>query len=217
MKAREALFAFFLLPTALQAQTNGKTDEEILHTVDNARSQAGSWIDASLFELNSKAMHGDIEAGKLADKVDKGRKQQRKWEASAWSPAYSSLQPGEYVDLAMGNGTVLVMGTARTAAARRLPIPPSSNSDQKIGYMVYAPPEIRSRILMEGLRHDISDWSALTQFDGREPEQDPFLTAWRMAWFDAQNMFCKYNPGAKLTDLNNEEQACKSSAPQKAR
>jgi hypothetical protein len=45
----------------------------------------------------------------------------------------------------MGNGVVAVNGTIQTAVSRGLPIPPSTaKPDEKIVYMVKAPPEIRS-------------------------------------------------------------------------
>lgn len=104
-----------------------------------------------------------------------------------------------------------VSGTIGTAISRGLPPPPSpAKPDEKIIYMVKAPPEIRSRILMEGLRHDLTDFSAILQFHGKDSESDGFVVAWKGAWFDAQSIYCKYSPGAKFTNLNNEEQTCSS-------
>ena len=115
---------------------------------------------------------------------------------------------------------VAVSGTIQTAISRGLPPPPSTAElDQKIEkpaqcciYMVKAPPEIRSHILMEGLRDDLNNFAAILQFDGKSAESDSFWVSWKSAWFDAQGVFCRSNPGAKFTNLNGEEQTCKASS-----
>ncbi|MGI0084927.1 MAG: hypothetical protein ACREBQ_07585 [Nitrososphaerales archaeon] len=194
--------------------TENKADVKILDAVQDAREQAGSWIDAYLFDLDRKAMDGNQEAGTLALKIYEEKKQERKWEISAWTLKNSSLEAGESINLELGNGVVAVEGTVQTEISRGLPIPPStSKPEEKIIYMVTAPPEIRSRILMEGLRHDLSNYSALLQFDGEHSDGNPLFVAWKSAWFDAQGVYCKYNPGEKFTDLNGDEQICKSEPP----
>jgi hypothetical protein len=65
---------------------------------------------------------------------------------------------------------------------------------------------------MEGLRHDLNDFAAVLQFDGKSAESNEFWVSWKSAWFDAQDIFCKYSPGAKFTDLNAEGQTCKASS-----
>jgi hypothetical protein len=157
-------------------------------------------------------------AGDLAEKIEEDLKQQNKWEVSAWSLSNSSFRPGESIEFELGNGVVAVRGTIQAAISRGLPIPPSTaEPDQKTSkpaqcciYMVTAPPEIRSRILMEGLRHDLNNFAAILQFDGKSAESDSFWISWKSAWFDAQEVFCKYNQGAQFTDLNGEVQTCKT-------
>ena len=157
-----------------------------------------------------------FKAGDLAGKIDADRKRQDRWEISAWTLSNSALQPGESINLEMGNGVVAVNGTFQTAIARGLPISPSTATpNQKTVYFVTAPPEIRSRILMEGLRDDLNDFAAILQFDGKNAESDSFWVSWKSAWFDAQEVFCKNSPGAKFTNLNGEDQICQAlSAPQ---
>ena len=65
---------------------------------------------------------------------------------------------------------------------------------------------------MEGLLQDLNDFSAILQFDEKDPESDGFVVAWKSAWFDAQGIYCKYNPGAKFTNLNGEDQTCEMSS-----
>jgi len=48
------------------------------------------------------------------------------------------------------------------------------------------------------------------QFDGKDARYDSLWVSWKSAWFDAENIFCKYNAGAKFTDLNDEEQTCRA-------
>ena len=226
MKTQTIVAATLLLCGVLHAQTPAqqKADEKALETVYAARSQADQFLDLAWdSELLKKAIAGDSKARDLANKIDEDRKGQHKWEISAWSLSNSSLRPGESIEFELGNGVVAVRGTIQTAISRGLPVPPSTaQPDQEIDkpaqcciYMVTAPPEIRSRILMEGLRHDLNNFAAILQFDGKSAESDGFWVSWKSAWFDAQEVFCKYNRGAQFTDLNGEEQTCKASpAPQ---
>jgi hypothetical protein len=152
----------------------------------------------------------------LMDKIDADEMREDKWESSAWSPRASFLLPGESMDVPPSKGEAFITGTVRTALARGLPLtPPLPKPDEKIGYAIYAPLEIRSLIAMEGLRHGIANYSEIVRFNGRVPENDPFIISWKPAWFDAEAIYCKYNPGAKFTNLNNEEQTCNSGIPKK--
>jgi hypothetical protein len=162
--------------------------------------------------------HGPQESGPavkaLLDKIDADERRENEWESSAWSPGASSLLPGESIDMPPGGGEAFITGTIRTALVRGLPLPrPLPNSDEKIMYAIYAPPEIRSLIAMEGVRHGIDEYSEIVRFNGRVPEYDSLIISWKPVWFDAEAIFCKYNPGAKFTDLNNEEQMCSSGIP----
>ena len=204
-----ALMLFLSICGHTQVKAEKKTDESILSTVHNARDQAKSWIDAWLHELSLKGMNGDHEAARLVNKISDDRERQEKWELSAWSPSNSSLQPGEYVETELGNGVVVISGNARTAVARGIPAPTTPKPNEKLSYTVTAPPAIRSRILMEGLRHDISNYSVLVQSEGKDPSTNVFIVAWKPAWYDAQDIYCKYNPGAKFIDLNSEEHSCR--------
>jgi hypothetical protein len=155
-------------------------------------------------------MNGDHKAATLVNKIFGDRERQQKWEVSAWSPSNSSLQPGEYVETELGNGAVVISGNAQTAFARGIPAPTTpTKPNEKLLYTVTAPPAVRSRILMEGLRNDISNYSVLVQFEGKDPSTNVFIVAWKPAWYDAQDIYCKYNPGAKFIDLNSEEQSCR--------
>jgi hypothetical protein len=192
-----------------QVKAEKKTDESILSTVHNARDQAKSWIDAWLHELSLKGMNGDHVAARLVDKISDDRERQQKWESLAWSPSNSSLQPGEYVETELGNGAVVISGNAQTAVARGIPAPITTKRNEKLLYTVTAPPAVRSRILMEGLRNDISNYSLLVQFEGKDPSTNVFIVAWKPAWYDARSIYCKYNPRAKFIDLNSEEHSCR--------
>jgi len=218
LKAPAVVTGALLLCGVLQAQGSARkpsddSDEKLLEIGPYAaKTQADQFIEFYLDDLYKRAMMTDAKAGHLADKIREGRKRQDTWEISAWSLSNSSLLPGESIDLELGNGVVSVKGTVKAAISRGLPIPPSPLApDDKIIYMVNAPPEIRSRILMEGLRHDLNNFAALLQFDGKSAGSDGLWVSWKSAWFDAQEVFCKYNPGAKFTDLNAEEQTCKAS------
>jgi hypothetical protein len=213
--------ATLLLYGVFHAQkTQRNEDEKTLETVYAARSEAHDWVNGFWGELLRKGIDGDSKAGELANKIDEDRKHQQRWEVSAWSLSSSYLRPGESISLELGNGVVAVNGTVQTAISRGLPVPPSTiKPDEKIVYMVNAPPEIRSRILMEGLRHDLENFAAILQFEGKDPGNDGFWVSWKSAWFDAQEVFCKYNHGVQFTDLNGEAQTCKpsSSSPNKTR
>jgi hypothetical protein len=203
-----------------QTPTQQKADEKTLETVYAAREQADQFLDLAWDSELKKAIAGDSKAGELANKIDDDRKRQQRWEVSAWSLSNSALRPGESIESELGNGVVAVRGTIQTAISRGLPVPPSTaEPDQKIDkpahccvYMVKAPPEIRSRILVEGLRHDLKNFAAILQFDGKSAESDGFWVSWKSAWFDAQEVFCKYNQGAQFIDLNGEAQTCKTSS-----
>lgn len=213
MKTRAVVTAALLACGILRAQTlaQQKADQKTLDTVYAAREQADQFVKLARENELKKAIDGDPKAGDLARKIDADRKRQAKWEISAWTLANSALQPGESINLEMGNGVVAVNGTFQTAIARGLPISPSTETlNQQTVYFVTAPPEIRSRILMEGLRDDLNDVAAILQFDRKNAESDSFWVSWKSAWFDAQAVFCKYNPGSKFTDLNGEEQFCKA-------
>lgn len=213
MKTRAAMAATLLLCGVLHAQTPAqqKADQKALESVYAAREQADQFLDLAWDDELKKAINGDSRAGQLAAKIDEDRKRQNRWETSAWTLSDSALQPGENIDLELGNGVVSVRGTVQTAISRRLPVPPSTGKrDEAVIYMVTAPPEIRSRILMEGLRHDLNNFATILQFDGKDPANDGFWVSWKSAWFDAEEVFCKYNHGAQFTDLNGEEQTCKT-------
>lgn len=75
-------------------------------------------------------------------------------------------------------------------------------------YVVKAPLDVKAHILMEGLRHRISHWAAIQDFEGKSAD-DQFETWWNTAWFDARNVYCRRSPGAKYFDLSNDEQVCK--------
>jgi hypothetical protein len=203
----------FLGVSRAQTSVQQKSDEKTLDTVYAARKQADDFVNALWGgELLKKGATGIPGAGELANKIDGDRKRQNSWEISAWTLSNSALQPGESINLELGNGVVAVNGTIQTAVSRGLPIPPSTaKPDEKIVYMVKAPPEIRSCILMEGLRDDLNNFAAILQFDGKSAESDSIWISWKSAWFDAQEVFCKYSPGAKFTNLNGEEQTCKAS------
>jgi len=149
----------------------------------------------------------------LLDKIDGDEMRESEWESSAWSPRASALLPGESIGMAPARGQAFIKGTVRTALARGLPLPPPlPKPDEEIMYVVYAPLEIRSLIAMEGLRHGIASYSKIVRFNGRVPEYDPLIISWKPAWFDAEAIYCKYNPGAKFTNLNGEEQTCTASS-----
>lgn len=206
-----ALFFFGVLHAQTRAQQNA--DEKTLDTAYAAREQVDDFVNVLWGELLNKAAGGNSAARELADKIDADRKRQNRWEISAWTLSNSALQPGESINLEPGNGVVAVNGTIQTAISRGLPIPPSTGkTDEKIVYMVTAPPEVRSRILMEGLRDDLNNFAAILQFTGKSAESDSFWVSWKSAWFDTREVFCRSNPGAKFTDLNGEEQTCKASS-----
>jgi hypothetical protein len=241
LKARVEVVMTLLLCGVLLAQSPAlqNASEKTLDAVYDAREQADNFLSFAWDNELKKAIAGNSKAGDLANKIDDDRKRQHKWEVLAWSLPRSSLQAGESIYLELGSGVVAVSGTVSTAISRGLPPPPSSvepgekviyadtpstlqlshkHSPAKPGEIIYtvkAPPEIRSRILMEGLRQDLNGFYAILRFDGRDPESDDFVVAWKGAWFDAQGIYCKYNPGAKFTDLNNEEQTCNSGSPTK--
>jgi hypothetical protein len=196
-----------------QTRTQRKADEKTLDAVYAARRQADDFVNVLRGgDLLKRAANGNSGAEELANKIDEDRKRQNRWEISAWTLSESALQPGESISLEMGNGVVAVNGTAQTAISRGLPAPASTaKPDEKIVYMVTAPPEIRSRILMEGLRDDLNNFAAILQFDGKRLESDSVWVSWKSAWFGAQEVFCKYNPGAKFVNLNGEEQTCRAS------
>jgi hypothetical protein len=189
-----------------------RTDADILKMLGSARDQADSWVEAYLDDLNTKAF-GNAAADKLAKKIGDVRKQQHKWELSVWTVA--QLQPEEYIETEMGSGRVLIMGTTKTAAARG--IAPMSKADQPLGYVVTAPAEVLSRILMEGLKRDLLDYTELVEFGGSDAESSAMFRAWKSAWFDAQALYCKTNPGGKFTDLNNEAQTCRTETTSKSK
>jgi hypothetical protein len=195
-----------------RAQTQTADDKTLETVVFAAHEQASDFIEAHEHELRSKAIAGDSKARELVEKIDVDKKRQNRWEISAWSLANSDLHAGESISLELGSGAVAVSGTVRTAAFRGLPLPPgSANADERVVYMVYAPPQIRSRILMEGLREELSSWTSMLEFDGKNAENDGFWISWKSAWFDAESIFCKYNPGAQFNDLNGDKQACNPS------
>ena len=208
--------AVLLFSGVLSAQTTAqpKADEKTLDAVYAAREQADDFVSALWGgELLKRSIAGDSKARELANKIDDDRKREHKWEVLTWSLPESSLRPGESIGLELGSGVVSINGTVRTAISRGLPSPGSPlKPDEKIGYMVKAPPEIRSHILIEGLRQDLDSFAAILQFEGKSVESDDFWVSWKSAWFDAQEVFCKYNPGAKFTNLNGEDQTCKPSS-----
>jgi hypothetical protein len=216
LKTQAVVTAALVFSSVLSAQTRAqqKADQKTLDTVYAARRQADDFVNVLWGgELLNKAAGGNPGAEELANKIDADRKRQNRWEISAWTLSNSALQPGESINLEMGNGIVSVNGTVQTAISRGLPISASTaKPDETIVYLVTAPPEIRSRILMEGLRDDLNNFAAILQFDGKSAEGDSVWVSWKSAWFDAQEVFCKYNPGAKFTNLNGEEQTCKASS-----
>lgn len=208
--------AVLLFSGVLSAQRSAQPQagEKTLDMVYAAREQADDFVNVLWGgDLLKKSIAGDSKARELANRIDDDRKREHKWEVLAWSLPESSLQPGESIGLELGNGVVLVNGTVKTAISRGLPPPTSPlKPGEKIGYMVKAPPEIRSRILMEGLRQDLGNFAAILQFEGKTAESDDFWVSWKSAWFDAQEVFCEYNPGAKFTNLNGEDQTCEMSS-----
>ncbi|HEY0704034.1 MAG TPA: hypothetical protein VGD60_14795 [Candidatus Acidoferrales bacterium] len=196
---------------SIQNLPEESADQKTLRVVHSAREQARSWIELYVDELRTKALDGDRRAGALAIKIDQERERQDNWETSAWTIPASWFMPGESVKLEIGNGLVAIKGTARTLISRGLPSPPGlAKSDEELVYTITAPPEIRSRILMEGLRRDLAEFSEILTFNGRDPIRDAFAVSWKSAWFDAESVFCRYNPGAKFTDLNGDEEVCQT-------
>jgi hypothetical protein len=189
-------------------------DERVLRDVSNAASQAASWANAWMLDILTRAQGSDVrKVTELSDHINSDRKSEAHWEESIWTIPNSELLEGESIWQHVG-AFVMVEGTGLTMRQRlpkckTSPEECSSVSDtDKISYVVNAPLDVRSRILTERLRREISYYAAILQFEGK-PADDIFVTSWNTAWFDARNIYCRRSPGEKYRDLLGEEQVCK--------
>ena len=192
-------------------------DEKILNVVANAREQADNWVDVlAVGGLREEASNDKVDvlkAERLLDQIELDRKNEQHWEQTVWTIPNSEMFPGESIESHWGY-YVMVDGTGHTIR-QRFPgcektkqCAPGLRETVEVVYIVNAPLEVKAHILMEGLRHGISHWAAIQDFEGKTPN-DAFETAWNQAWFDARNVYCRRSPGAKYFDLSNDEQICK--------
>jgi hypothetical protein len=191
-------------------------DEKILNIVSNAREQVDNFTEAlavgSLMEKMQKHEVDVEKAEKLLSQIELDTKNEKHWEKTVWTIPNSEMFPGEMIQSHLGT-FLMVEGTAGTCRKRFPNLPGKSRclgtaDTTKAMYVVEAPLDVKAHILMEGLRHGISHWEAINDFQG-EPINEVFANAWRTAWFDARNVYCRRSPGAKYFDLSNEEQICK--------
>ncbi len=192
-------------------------DEKILNVVASARDQVDNFTDViAVGALKEKALKSEVDvqkADKLLNQIELDNKNEKHWEQTVWTIPNSEMFPGESIQT--HRGTFLVMaGTGSTMHQR---FPDCEKTKQcgtglrdtvDVVYVVNAPLDVKAHILMEGLRHGISHWAAIQDFEGRRAN-DAFTTAWNQAWFDARNVYCRRSPGAKYFDLSSENQNCK--------
>lgn len=191
-------------------------DEQLLNVAENARDQVDSFVDAREDELRLRP--GDKPQGKVdafLRQIELDRSSEKYWEKTVWTIPNSELLPGEHIDKHFGTW-LMIEGTGLTMR-QRFPdcvakkecfsASQRADSDEAL-YPVSAPLDIKARVLMEGLRHGISQYMAFRNFDGESPD-DSLVTVWNSVWFDARNVYCRRSPGAKYLDLSSEEQVCK--------
>jgi hypothetical protein len=191
-------------------------DEKILNIVSNAREQVDNFTENLGVGTLSEKMQNhqvDVEKAKtLLNQIELDTKNEQRWEKTVWTIPNSEMFPGEMIQSHLGT-FLMVEGTGRTMRQRfpdctkKGECAPISDTDKAV-YIVHASLDVKAHILMEGLRHGISHWEAINDFQGA-PMNEVFANAWRTAWFDARNVYCRRSPGAKYFDLSNEEQICK--------
>jgi hypothetical protein len=191
-------------------------DETILNTASNARDQVDNFTEVlavgSLMEKMQKHEVDFEKAEKLLNDIELDIKNEKHWEKTVWTIPNSEMFPGETIESHLGT-FLMMQGTGRTMrqrfpdCTRKKECAPISDTDEAF-YVVKAPLDVKAHIMMEGLRHGISHWSAIQDFEGKPPD-DVLVTSWTTVWFDARNVYCRRSPGAKYFDLSNEEQICK--------
>jgi hypothetical protein len=193
------------------------SDESILNIVASARDQVDNFVDVlAVGALKEKVLKREVDvqkAEKLLNQIDLDRKNEKHWEQTVWTIANSDMFPGESIQTHLG--TFLMMEGTESTMRQRFPdcekmkqCAPGLRDSTDVVYVVNAPLDVKAHILMEGLRHGISHWAAIQDFEG-SPADDGFTTAWIQAWFDARNVYCRHSPGSKFFDLSNQEQTCK--------
>jgi hypothetical protein len=191
-------------------------DEKILSIASNARDQVDNFTEVlAVGSLMEKMQNHQVDiekAEKLLNRLELDTKNEKHWEKTIWTIPNSELFPGEMIESHLGT-FLMVEGTADTCRKRFPSLPGKSRCVETSGttkamYVVEAPLDVKAHILMEGLRHGISHWAAIQDFEGKSRD-DQFETSWNTAWFDVRNVYCRRSPGAKYFDLSNDEQVCK--------
>lgn len=197
MRILAALGITILVASALFAQVSQDSggpkhdpDEQTFQTLENAAAQMEAW--RSMYEsgILKKAIAGDSDADKLADKLEVREKRFKQWEQLEWVPTQAAKD---------GNVVMILDGEAGVCCR--------SKSSNKL-YMVYAPLDIRLLILTQKMRWEIGDMLEMMKFDREPTEQNSLIMAWQGAWQDARDVFCKDSPGSRYTDLNGQNRAC---------
>jgi hypothetical protein len=171
-------------------------EEGKLEEVRNASAQLLVWRNAGETTLLEKAVAGDQAASAFCEKLRASEQRFKNWQRSEWVPDLAEQKHGNLV------------GSVEDGTATACCLPGTNTL-----YVVEAPPQARWLIMMEKLRWEIGDTNEIDQFRHAKTTGDSFLAVYQGVWQEARDFYCKHGPGAKYTDLNDQEQVC--SQPEK--